>query len=359
MTTASAQIESLGQAIWLDAITRSWLGPDGHIAKLIAANDIYGLTSNPSIFASAIASAPEYADAVKALGDADAATVLWTLMKEDVQAACDLFADLYATSDGLHGYCSIEVDPSAAHDTERTVTQARELWADINRPNLMIKIPGTKAGLAAIETLISEGINVNATLLFSVERYKELLDAWLRGLETRHTNGEDLTKVASVASFFVSRVDGVVDPKLAEDSPLRGQAAIANARAAYAAFEAMLAGERWAALAAAGAMVQRPLWASTSVKNPDYSPVLYVDSLIGPNTVNTVPEATLDAIRTHSDPADRISGTGEQAHQVIADLAALGIDIDQVANDLETAGLAAFVTSFDEAVATVAASLPS
>lgn len=359
MTTASAQIEALGQAIWLDAITRSWLGPDGHIANLIAANDIYGLTSNPSIFASAIASAPEYADAVKALANADAATVLWTLMKEDVQAACDLFADRYARSDGLHGYCSIEVDPSAAHDTDRTVTQARELWAAIARPNLMIKIPATKAGLEAITTLISEGINVNATLLFSVQRYEELLDAWLTGLETRLAKGADLSKVASVASFFVSRVDGVVDPKLPEDSPLRGAAAIANARAAYAAFETMFGSERWARLATAGAMVQRPLWASTSVKNPDYSPVLYVDSLIGPNTVNTVPEATLDAIREHSDPADRISGTGEQAKATIAELAALGISIDDVANELEAAGLAAFVTSFDEAVATVAASLPS
>ena len=359
MTTASAQIESLGQAIWLDAITRSWLGPEGRIAKLIAEDEIYGLTSNPSIFAAAIASAPEYEQAVADLGGADAATVLWTLMKEDIQAACDLFGPLYASSNRLHGYCSIEVDPSAAHDAQRTITQARELWADINRPNLMIKVPATQEGLLAIETLISEGINVNATLLFKVERYEALVEAWLRGLETRLANGGDLSTVASVASFFVSRVDGVVDPQLGEDSPLRGQAAIANARVAYAAFETMVAGERWAKLAAAGAMVQRPLWASTSVKNPDYSPVLYVDSLIGPNTVNTVPEPTLVAIREHSDPADRLTGSGEQAQQIIAELAEGGIAIDQVANDLEAAGLAAFVTSFDEAVATVAAALPS
>lgn len=359
MTATSARIEALGQAIWLDAITRSWLGPDGHIAKLIAAKDIYGLTSNPSIFASAIASAPEYASAVNKLGARDAATVLWTLMKEDITSACDLFADLYTSSNGLHGYCSIEVDPSAAYDTERTVSQARELWADMNRANLMIKVPGTKEGLVAIETLISEGINVNATLLFSVQRYEELLDAWLRGLETRVANGQDISRVASVASFFVSRVDGVVDPQLAEDSPLRGQAAIANARAAYDAFTKMVNGDRWAKLAQAGAMVQRPLWASTSAKNPAYSPVLYVDSLIGPNTVNTVPETTLDAIRTHSDPQDRLTGSGPDAHRVIKELAELGIDINQVANDLETAGLAAFVTSFDEAVATVAGALPS
>ncbi|WP_336249855.1 transaldolase [Stomatohabitans albus] len=359
MTTRSSQIESLGQAIWLDAITRSWLGPDGHIAKLIAAHDIYGLTSNPSIFASAIASAPEYAEAVTSLGSNDAATVLWTLMKEDVGAACDLFAPLYAESNGLHGYCSIEVDPSAAHDAERTISQARELWTTINRPNLMIKVPGTMEGLVAIETLISEGINVNATLLFSVQRYEALVEAWLRGLETRLAKGLPLDRVASVASFFVSRVDGAVDPLLPEGSPLRGKAAIANARSAYAAFERMRSGERWAALKAAGAMVQRPLWASTSAKNPAYSPVLYVDELIGPDTVNTVPEATLDAIRTHSNPADRLSGSGEDARATIQELAEAGIDITKIANDLETAGLSAFVTSFDEAIATVAASLPS
>lgn len=357
MTSHSTVIESLGQAIWLDAITRSWLGADGYIANLIDAGDIYGLTSNPSIFAQAIASSPEYAEAVEALDTDDAAEVLWTLMREDISDACDLFAKLYAKSDGLHGYCSIEVDPHSAHDAEGTIAQARALWAQIRKPNVMIKVPATKEGLVAIETLIADGINVNATLLFSVERYEELLEAWLRGLERRYAAGKDLSGIASVASFFVSRVDGVVDAQLAEDDPLRGKAAIANAQLAYAAFAQMMASDRWATLAQAGAMVQRPLWASTSAKNPAYSPVIYVDNLIGPHTVNTVPEATLDAIRADSDPKDRLTGSEDEARRVVDALAAKGIDIDAVALNLEQAGLEAFVVSFDESVATVKAAL--
>lgn len=350
-------IEQAGQAIWLDSIKRSYLGPDAYLSELIAAGEVYGLTSNPSIFAAAVAGDEMYDDQVAELaeGGADAADILWSVIKADITDACDAFAPLYRASDRRHGYVSIEVEPSKAFDTAGTIAQARGLWAEIDRPNLMVKVPGTEPGLAAITALIAEGINVNVTLLFSIERYVQVMDAWLSGLEQRHAGGGALSGVASVASFFVSRVDAKVDALLPADHPLRSTIAIANARAAYGAFEAVRSGERWAALAQAGAQVQRPLWASTSTKDPSLPDTLYVDALVGPDTVNTVPEKTLDAVRAGGEPiADRLTGSGPDATAALADLAASGIDLAQVTKELEAEGVEKFVAAFDEAVATVA-----
>ncbi|CAN5316683.1 transaldolase [soil metagenome] len=355
MTRLTA-IERAGQAIWLDSIKRSYLGEDGFLSELIAAGDIYGLTSNPSIFAAAVAGDDMYDDQVGQLAasGSDAREILWAVMKADICDACDAFAELYEASEALHGYVSIEVDPSKAFDTTGTIEQARELWAQIDRPNLMVKVPGTEAGLAAITALIAEGINVNVTLLFSVDRYAQVMEAHLAGLEQRHAGGGDLSRVASVASFFVSRVDAKVDPLLPDGHPLRNRIAIANARAAYGAFEGVRASERWSVLARAGAMVQRPLWASTSTKDPALPDTLYVDELVGPDTVNTVPEATLDAVRDHSaDPVDRLTGSGPAAVGRLAALADEGIDLDQVTKELEAEGVEKFNAAFDEAVATV------
>ncbi len=351
-------IEATGQAIWLDSIKRSYLGEGNFLDRLISDGSVYGLTSNPSIFAAAVAGDELYADQVAELraGGAEAADILWAVMKADVTSACDQFAPLYAASDKLHGYVSIEVDPSHAFDTEATVAQARELWSEIDRPNLMVKVPGTEPGLAAITALIADGINVNVTLLFDVERHIAVLDAYMAGLEQRLAAGGDLSHVASVASFFVSRVDGKVDPLLPEGHELRSEIAIANARVAYAAFTDATASDRWAALAAAGARVQRPLWASTSTKDPDLPDTLYVDELVGPDTVNTVPEATLEAVADHGAPAtDRLTGTGPQATAKLATLSDLGVDLRQVTKELETEGVEKFIASFEEAVATVAA----
>jgi transaldolase len=352
-----AAIERVGQAIWLDSIKRSYLGADGYLSRLIADGDVYGLTSNPSIFAAAVAGESDYDEQVGRLRaeGADAAEILWAVMVEDITAACDAFAGLYRTSDRRHGYVSIEVDPAKAFDTDGTVAQARQLWAQIDRPNLMVKVPGTEPGLAAITTLIAEGINVNVTLLFAVERHVAVMEAHMAGLEQRLAAGGDLSGVASVASFFVSRVDAKVDGLLPEDHELRSTIAIANARVAYAAFLEVTASDRWRRLAEAGAQVQRPLWASTSTKDPSLPDTLYVDELVGPDTVNTVPEATLDAVRDHGAvPTDRLTGAGPQATARLAALGDLGIDLGQVTKELEAEGVEKFVASFDEAVRTIA-----
>lgn len=350
-------IERAGQAIWLDSIKRSYLAEGGYLDRLIADGDVYGLTSNPSIFAAAVAGESDYDEQVAALREegADAADILWAVMTADITAACDHFAELYRTSDRRHGYVSIEVDPAKAFDTEGTVAQAQQLWAQLDRPNLMVKVPGTEPGLAAITALIADGINVNVTLLFSVERYRAVMDAHITGLEQRLDADGDISGVASVASFFVSRVDGKVDPLLPEGHELRSTIAIANARSAYAAFSDVVASERWQRLADAGAMVQRPLWASTSTKDPALPDTLYVDELVGQDTVNTVPEATLDAVRDHgAEPEDKLTGCGPQAQARLSALAAEGIDLDQVTKELEAEGVEKFVASFDEAVATIA-----
>ena len=315
------------------------------------------MTSNPAIFAKAVAEDDTYDAQVGPLveGGADAREILWSVMKADIAAACDQFADAYAASGGDHGYVSIEVDPAHAFDTDQTVTDGLALWREIDRPNLMVKVPGTEQGLAAITRLIAEGVNVNVTLLFSVERHVAVMDAYMTGLEQRREAGGDLSHVASVASFFVSRVDAKVDALLPEGSPLRGKVAVANARAAYGAFLDVTASDRWQSLAADGAKPQRPLWASTSTKDPSYPDTLYVDELVGPTTVNTVPEATLDAVRDHgAEPADRLTGEVDAARELLATLPDAGVDLGQVTKELETEGVEKFVDSFEQAVATVA-----
>lgn len=357
-TNPLTAIHQAGQAIWLDSIKRSYLGADGYLQRLVDAGEVWGLTSNPSIFAKAVAGDTTYDDQVGALTaeGADARQILWSVMKADIVDACDLFAPVYERTDAEHGYVSIEVDPAKAFDTDATVAEARALWAEIDRPNLLVKVPGTEPGLAAITTLIADGINVNVTLLFSVERYRSVMEAYVSGLERRMEAGKPLDHVASVASFFVSRVDSKVDALLADGDPLRGTVAIANARAAYAACLQVTGTPRWQTVAQAGARVQRPLWASTSTKDPAYPDTLYVDELVGPNTVNTVPESTLDAVRDHgAAPTDQLTDNAADAAAVLHRLAEKGIDLGQVTKELETEGVEKFVTSFEEAVATVAA----
>lgn len=348
------ELQELGQAVWLDSIQRSYLRPDGYLPRLIAAGELNGLTSNPTIFEKAVGSDHSYDEQLSQLHGADPREALWALMKRDVRDACDLFLPQYRESNGLHGQVSIELDPSKAFDTEETVAEGLHLFRELDRPNLMVKVPGTEPGLGAIPRLLAEGVNVNITLLFSVRRYEDVIDAYFDGLRKRAAAGGDLTTLASVASFFVSRVDSKVDAVLGEHHPRVATAAIANARAAYESFERRFRGPEFSELAEQGARVQRPLWASTSTKNPEYRDVLYVEELAGPDTVNTMPESTLDAFRDHGTVEDRISGTGGEAKQQLQRLAEEGVDLDQVTKELESEGVEKFVASFDAAVETVA-----
>ena len=348
-------LRTLGQSVWLDSIQRSYLEPGGYLDQLIGAGEIDGLTSNPTIFEQALGKDPSYAAQLAELKGSDPREALWALMKADVKGACDKFLPLYHESDGALGYVSIEVDPSKAFDTAATTDEGLKLFAELDRPNLMIKVPGTEPGLEAISRLLAEGVNVNVTLLFSVERYEAVIAAYLDGLQRRAAAGGDLRRLASVASFFVSRVDNKVDALLGADHPRLATAAIANARLAYGSFVREFGGSAFAELAAQGAKVQRPLWASTSTKNPAYRDVLYVEELAGPDTVNTMPEVTLDAMRDHGVVEDRISGSAGEAKDQLERLAEEGIDLGQITKELEAEGVEKFVASFDAAVAAVAA----
>lgn len=348
-------LRTLGQSVWLDSIQRSYLEPGGYLEQLIGAGEIDGLTSNPTIFEQALGKDPSYTAQLTELKGCDPREALWALMKADVKGACDKFLPLYQESDGALGYVSIEVDPSKAFDTAATTDEGLKLFAELDRPNLMIKVPGTEPGLEAISRLLAEGVNVNVTLLFSVERYEAVIAAYLDGLQRRAAAGGDLRRLASVASFFVSRVDNKVDALLGADHPRLATAAIANARLAYGSFVREFGGAAFAELAAQGAKVQRPLWASTSTKNPDYRDVLYVEELAGPDTVNTMPEVTLDAMRNHGVVEDRISGSAGEAKDQLERLAEEGIDLGQITKELEAEGVEKFVASFDAAVAAVAA----
>ena len=352
MSNPLQQLAELDQAVWVDSIRREYLEPGGYLPRLIDAGELKGLTSNPSIFEKAVSSGNDYDDILSEYQGGDAREALWAIMKRDIRDACDLFLPLYEESDGHHGQVSIEVDPAHAFDTEKTVAQARELFAEIDRPNLMIKVPGTEPGLAAIRTLLSEGINVNVTLLFSVERYEAVIDAYMDGVRSRVDAGEDPSRLASVASFFVSRVDAQADEALDGQTP-PDTVAVANARAAYGSFEKAFGSSAWQKLADAGARVQRPLWASTSTKNPEYPETLYVDQLAGPHTVNTMPEETIDAVRDHGDVADRITGRGEEALAQLAELEERGLDLHQITKELENEGVDKFIASFDSAVESV------
>ena len=358
-TNPLQQLSALGQSVWLDSLRRSYLEEGGYLQRLIGAGEIEGLTSNPTIFEQAIEQEESYDTQLAELKGSDPREALWTLMKQDVSGACDLFLPMYRDSEGTKGFVSIEVDPSKAFDTEETVSEGLLLFRELDRPNLMIKVPGTEAGLEAISRLIAEGVNVNVTLLFSVPRYEAVVDAYLQGLQRRADSGEDLRSVASVASFFVSRVDTKVAAQVGEDRPRIATAGIANARVAYGAFERIFASPTFAALRDAGARVQRPLWASTSTKDPELSPVLYVEELAGPNTVNTMPEATLDATRAGAVIEDRITGAADEAADQLERLAEEGVDLAQITKELEAEGVEKFVTSFEAAVEGLARRLGS
>jgi transaldolase len=366
MTDPLAELSGAGVSIWLDDLSRQRLH-SGNLAELISTKHIVGVTTNPSIFAAALANGESYqiqADELKARG-ASVDDAVRAMTTDDVRDACDLFSGLYTSTDGVDGRVSIEVEPGLAHDTAGTVAQAQELYKIVDRPNVLIKIPATLAGLPAITSTLAEGISVNVTLIFSLERYEGVIDAFIAGLEQAKANGHDLSKIHSVASFFVSRVDTEIDARLAkigsdEAASLRGKAAIANARLAYQLFEQKFTGDQWAALAAAGAKVQRPLWASTGVKDPSYDDTQYVVELVAPNTVNTAPEKTLDAVADHGViRGNTIEGSYGAASATFSALEAIGVDLNDVFEVLETEGVDKFIKSWEELQATVAKSLAS
>jgi transaldolase len=339
-----------GQSPWLDNVRRDWI-INGEMARW-RDRGVRGVTSNPTIFQKAISGGDAYDEQFARLLSAGTSVVdsYWEMVTADIRDTLAIFRPVHESSDGLDGYVSVEVSPLLARDTEGTIAAARHLDDLIDEPNLYIKIPGTVEGLPAIRAVIAEGRSVNVTLLFSLERYREVMEAYISGLEAFEG---DLTAVSSVASFFISRVDSETDARLeaigsAEALELRGRVAIANARLAYAAFLETFSGPRWEALAARGARVQRPLWASTSTKNPDYPDTIYIDSLIGPNTVNTIPEKTLDDFDDHGTLARTIDGDVDDARRVLERLAAIGVDLDDVTDTLEREGVASFSASFDD-----------
>ncbi|MDT7758138.1 MAG: transaldolase [Mycobacterium sp.] len=353
-----AALSAAGVSVWLDDLSRERL-QTGNLAELIATKSVVGVTTNPSIFQAALSKGTAYDAQVKELADrgADVDATIRTVTTDDVRNACDVLAKVYEASGGVDGRVSIEVDPRLAHDTDKTILQAIELWKIVDRPNLLIKIPATLAGLPAITAVIAEGISVNVTLIFSVERHEAVMDAYLAGLEKAKEAGHDLSKIHSVASFFVSRVDTEIDKRLEaiggdEALGLRGQAGVANARLAYAAYQEVFEqGDRFAALKASGAQLQRPLWASTGVKNPDYSDTLYVTELVAPHTVNTMPEKTMDAVADHGViTGDTVSGTADAAQQVFDALTAAGIDLPDVFRLLEVEGVEKFEKSWQELI---------
>ena len=339
-----------GQSPWLDNIRRGWI-TSGELARWVESG-VRGLTSNPSIFQKAIQGSAEYDDefASSIESGMDVEASYWQLVTSDIRAALDILRPVYDESQGLDGYVSVEVDPGLARNTDGTTTAARQLDERLNQPNLYVKIPATAEGLLPIQTMISEKRSINVTLIFSLERYAEVMEAYIAGLEAAEGK---LGDISSVASFFISRLDVEVDGRLnAIGSPealaLRGKAAVANGKLAYALFSQTFSGPRWETLAARGARVQRPLWASTSTKNPDYPDTLYVDELIGPHTVNTLPDNTLEAFKDHGTVARTIDSDVAAANAVIDDLATLGIDMAEVTQQLEDEGVAAFEKSFDE-----------
>jgi transaldolase len=351
-----AALSAAGVSVWLDDLSRQRL-QSGNLQELIDTKSIVGVTTNPSIFQKALAEGDAYEGQIAELAErgADVDATIRTVTTDDVRNACDVLRPQWESSDGVDGRVSIEVDPRMAHDTDKTAKQAIELWKIVDRPNLFIKIPATKEGLSGITSTLAEGISVNVTLIFSVERHREVMDAYLAGLEGAKAAGHDLSKIHSVASFFVSRVDSEIDKRLekigSDDAKaLLGKAAVANARLAYAAYqEVFVGGDRFTQLEADGARVQRPLWASTGVKNHDYSDTLYVTELVAPNTVNTMPEATIDAVADHGEvTGDTVTGTASAAQEVFDKLSAVGIDLTDVFLTLENEGVQKFEDSWTE-----------
>jgi transaldolase len=353
MPTPIQELYEAGTAPWLDNIRRGWL-KDGTFARMVD-EGVVGVTTNPTIFQKAFADTEDYTEGLRALADdgVSAVDAFFALAIEDVQAAADALADVHRATGGLDGRVSFELHPGMAHDTEASTQSAAELFARIDRPNVFIKIPGTAAGPQAIEDSIAAGINVNVTLLFAIESYTAIHEAYIRGLERRVERGEPIGDIYSVASFFVSRVDTAVDKQLPEGSPLRGRAAVANAKLAYQRFLEMTATDRWRRLAEAGANVQRPLWASTGVKNPAYRDVLYVEELIGPQTVNTMPDGTIRAFQDHGTVRRTVDEDVEEARRVLDEVEAAGVSMDEVTKTLQTDGVDAFVESFESLLQTV------
>jgi len=368
MANPLIELKKLGQSIWLDNIRRGDI-LSGKLKKLIDEDGISGETSNPTIFEKAIAgNAADYADAMRELIRAgkNAREIYDALSIADVQMACDVFRPIYDATHGADGYVSIEVSPHLAHDTAGTIADAQRLFRAVNRPNVMIKIPGTRAGVPAIEECLYAGVNVNVTLLFAVEAYEEVAWAYIRALERRAAEGKPIDRIASVASFFVSRIDTLTDKLLDEKiaatndatqqarlRALQGKAAIANAKIAYQSFKRIFADARFAALRARGARVQRPLWASTSTKNPRYPDTLYVDTLIGPDTVNTLPPETIDAFRDHGTPRLTLEENLADAQQTLRDLASVGIALSAVTRQVLDEGIVRFQQSFDQLLASI------
>lgn len=359
------QIGKLGQAIWLDDIHRS-LMTSGDLKVLIDDDGLCGMTSNPTIFDKAIAGSHDYDDDIRALAleGKGVNDIFEALAIKDVQMAADTFRPLYDRTNGRHGFVSLEVSPHLAHDTEGTLADARRLWAALDRPNVFIKVPATLAGLPAIRQLTSDGINVNITLLFGLPRYRQVAEAYIAGIEERLARGQDVRNVRSVASFFLSRIDVLVDPLLERirkeggtntdlTASLLGQTAIASAKQAYQIYREISRSDRWKKLADSGAWPQWLLWASTSTKNSQYSDVMYVDSLIGPETVNTLPTQTLDAYRDHGDPKPRLEDDVDNARRVLESLSKLDIDIDKITQKLEDEGIEKFSTSLNKLLETL------
>lgn len=361
----SQKVYELGQSIWYDNIQRKLL-ENGELAGMISAGEIYGVTSNPSIFHNAIAKSNDYDQDLIPLLKSNKPTeeIFEALAVKDIQEACDLFLDLYNKTNGGDGFVSLEVNPKLAHETEETIHEAQRLWDLVGRRNLMIKIPATLAGIPAIEKSIAAGINVNVTLIFSQERYERVMDAYLSGLEKRIAAGMPVNKIASVASFFVSRMDTKVDKRLDaiidEDGEnadkaksLLGKSAVANAKLAYQRYLKVFGSERFAEIKKHSGRAQRPLWASTSTKNPAYSDVLYVDTLIGQNTVNTMPPKTLVAFNDHGTAASTLESGVDEAAKVLESLESLGISVRTVTKELEDEGVASFSKAFEELLATI------
>jgi transaldolase len=366
MKSRAAQLLDLGQSIWLDFIRRGTL-VSGEFERQVRDAGVVGVTSNPTIFQGAIADSHDYDDALHDLvgRGLEGIALFEALAIEDIRMACDLLRPVWEKTGGRDGRVSLEVNPRLALDTAATIAEGRRLWQAVDRPNAMIKVPATAAGLPAITALTADGVSVNVTLIFSLDRYRQVMDAWMAGLEQRAAAGQPLDGIRSVASFFVSRVDGKVDKAIdaalaalppgaterAELEASRGKAAIANARLAYAEFQETVAGERWRALAGRGAHVQRPLWASTSTKNAAYRDVLYVEELIGPDTVNTVPPQTLTAFNDHGVVESRIGNDLEGARALFRRLPALGVPVERLIDELEAEGVAAFAKSFEALLA--------
>ncbi len=354
-------LAATGQSVWIDSLSRSML-ESGELQRQIDQNAVTGVTSNPTIFAQAMLSGTDYDQQLHELVGRDAGTdeIYAALVTRDIRQACDVMLPIYERTDGRDGFVSVEVSPRLAHDEDGTVAEAREWVKRVDRPNLLVKVPATAEGVPAIRRLISEGISINVTLIFSLERYAEVMGAYVTGLAEFSATGGDLRRVASVASFFVSRFDSEVDPRLEriggeEALALRGQSAVANARVAYLDFLRVFTTDRWLALAGKGARVQRPLWASTSTKNPEYSDILYVETLVAPMTVNTMPESTIVAYQDHGPDYPKIMDLEDMAasHLTLKRLESVGVDYEDVTAVLEREGVEKFTASFDEMIADI------